>query len=230
MDLKVQECLLPAEEAKHVTRVLRKQLGDSLLLTDGKGHFVESRIISIEGKKCKVALEHIQKEKERGYQLNLAIAPTKNSNRYEWILEKATEIGVDAIIPLLSFHSERRNINQSRLEKILVSAMKQSQKARLPLLHAPVSFKDFIGDLPEGLVYIAHCNDDFPRKSINATYRRGESATLLIGPEGDFSKEEIQQAIDMGCISTHLGTSRLRTETAGIVACSTIYQLNYEEN
>lgn len=227
LDLSCNECELPQEEAKHVTRVLRKQVGDTLLLTDGLGHFVESHISMIMGKRCLVAFDTIQKQQRLSYEFHLAVAPTKNTSRYEWLLEKATEIGVSSITPLLSNHSERKSVNRGRLEKILVAAMKQSQKAYLPKLSEPVRFAEFINERKEGIRYIAHCNEEFPRKSINEMYTKGKNVTLLIGPEGDFSKEEIAQAIAVGFQGVHLGISRLRTETAGIVACSTIYQLNY---
>ncbi len=227
VNLAEQQYVLPPEEAKHVVKVLRMQQGDTLLLTDGGGHFIYSRIEHIEGKKCWVAFDKIEKQNPFPYRLNLAVAPTKNTNRYEWLLEKVTEIGVASIIPLISFHSERRKLNTERLEKILISAMKQSQKAYLPELSEATSFQDIIGRPMKGKKYIAHCHPNFERKAISATYKKGEDVTILIGPEGDFSKEEIQQAIAAGFDSIHLGTSRLRTETAGIVACSSIYQLNY---
>lgn len=227
IDLSQNMCLLPQEEAKHIIRVLRMHQGDTLLLTDGKGHFVQSHIDSIEGKKCFVAFDEIQKQEKLPYELHLAVAPTKNISRYEWLLEKATEIGVHKVTPLLTFHSERRSVNNNRLEKIMIAAMKQSQKAYLPKLSEPIQFSDFLQMHKRGVGYIAHCNEAFARKSINEIYQRESKVTLMIGPEGDFSQEEIQKAIDTGFQSVHLGKSRLRTETAGVVACSTIYQLNY---
>ncbi len=227
IDLAKQHYLLPVEEAKHIIRVLRMKQGDTLLLTDGKGHFIASHIEHIEGKKCWVAFDKIEKQNPLPYRLHLVVAPTKNTNRYEWLLEKATEIGVTSIISLISFHSERRKLNTERLEKILISAMKQSQKAYLPKLSVPTSFQEIINRPLEGKGYIAHCCADFDRETISESYKKGEEVTILIGPEGDFSKEEIEQAIAVGFKSIHLGTSRLRTETAGIIACSSIYQLNY---
>ncbi len=227
LDLQCSECQLPQDEAKHIVRVLRMTEGDPMLLTDGKGHFVKSHIQNIVGKKCSVAFDEVIKADEPSYNLHLAVAPTKNNSRYEWLLEKATEIGIASVFPFTSFHSERRKLNTERLEKILISAMKQSQKAYLPQLHNPISFSELINQPFEGAKYIAHCNKDFPRISINETYQKGTDALILIGPEGDFSKEEIQEAEQKGFQGIHLGTSRLRTETAGLVACSTIYQLNY---
>ncbi len=228
LDLNAEKCLLPQEEAKHILRVLRMQANDRLLLTDGAGHFIKSHISNIEGKKCVVTFDKVLKKDKLPYRLHLAVAPTKNNSRYEWLLEKATEIGVEAIIPLISSYSERKNINFGRLEKILISAMKQSQKAYLPKLSEPISFVEFLQNPFEGRKYIAHCNSDFPRISINSEYKKGEDVMILIGPEGDFSAEEIKKAEEMGFQGVHLGTSRLRTETAGVVACSTIYQMNYE--
>lgn len=227
IDLSLKQCELPREEAKHAIRVLRMQEGDTLLLTDGQGHFIDSEIAAIAGKTCTVSFKTIREERKAAHQLHLAVAPTKNSSRYEWLVEKATEIGVTTITPLLTFHSERRSVNYKRLEKIVIAAMKQSQKAYLPKLTPAITFSDFIKQCSQNSAYIAHCNSKFPRKSINETYSKGQDVTLLIGPEGDFSKDEIQQALNSGFESIHLGTSRLRTETAGLVACSTIYQLNY---
>ncbi len=227
LDLQLNECQLPQDEAKHIVRVLRMVVGDKLLLTDGKGHFVQSHINKIEGKKCSVAFDEIIVAERPNYNLHLAVAPTKNNSRYEWLLEKATEIGITSVIPFTSFHSERRKLNTERLEKILISAMKQSQKAYLPQLNNPIAFSELIKQPFEGAKYIAHCNDDFQRISINENYEKGKDVLILIGPEGDFSKEEIAEAEQLGFQSIHLGTSRLRTETAGLVACGTIYQLNY---
>lgn len=227
LDINASECALPQEEAKHVVRVLRMQVGDTLLLTDGAGHFVNCHISAIEGKKCTVVFDKIEQQEALPYTLHLAVAPTKNTNRYEWLLEKATEIGVASIIPLISSHSERKTLKTSRLEKILIAAMKQSQKAYLPKLHEPMTFAELLANPFEGKKYIAHCNQDFSRISVNSDYKKGEEVTILIGPEGDFSPEEIQKAQQLGYKSVHFGNSRLRTETAGIVACSTIYQLNF---
>lgn len=227
IDLSLKQCELPREEAKHAIRVLRMQVGDTLLLTDGQGHFIDSEITAIVGKTCTVSFKTIREERKATYQLHLAVAPTKNSSRYEWLVEKATEIGVHTITPLFSFHSERRSINHKRLEKIIVAAMKQSQKAYLPTLGEPVQFADFIQKKQVGITYIAHCNPTISRKCIAETYKKSTDVTLLIGPEGDFSEDEIQQALNNGFESIHLGASRLRTETAALVACSTIYQLNY---
>ncbi|MBS9768273.1 MAG: 16S rRNA (uracil(1498)-N(3))-methyltransferase [Flavobacteriaceae bacterium] len=227
LDLTATECFLPAEEAKHAIRVLRMQEGDTLLLTDGIGHFVKSHIATIAAKKCVVAFDEITKQKELPYSLHLAVAPTKNNSRYEWLLEKITEMGISKITPLISSHSERKTVNLERLEKIIISAVKQSQKAYMPQICEPISFVDFMQQSFQGKKYIAHCNEEFTRISINENYQKGEEVCILIGPEGDFSPEEIAQAEALGFQGIHLGTSRLRTETAGLVACSTIYQLNY---
>ncbi|PVX51907.1 16S rRNA (uracil1498-N3)-methyltransferase [Balneicella halophila] len=227
IDLENKEHILPQEEAKHAIRVLRMREGDSLLLTNGKGYLIKSRINSIEGKKCIVTFDEAPEKRKQPYKLHMAIAPTKNINRYKWLLEKATEIGVSTITPILTSHSERRNVNLARLEKILVAAMKQSQKAYLPILVEMTMFNEFVTKEQKGLLYLAHCDTEFSRESLVASYEKGKEATIMIGPEGDFSKEEIQYAINKGFQSIHLGNSRLRTETAAVVACSSIYQLNF---
>lgn len=229
LDLDKAYCLLPREESRHIVRVLRKSVGDEILLVDGKGAFVEGVIANADLKSCEVKILSVkQKNEERPYSLRLCVAPTKNISRYEWLLEKATEIGVDEIVPLLTFHSERRRINQERLNKILISAMKQSQKAYLPTLVNPMQFKDFLAlETESKFKYIAHCNSSLEREALSQSYEKGASVDLLIGPEGDFSEEEIDLAQKQGYQGIHLGASRLRTETAAVVACANIYQLNF---
>lgn len=227
IDASKQKCTLPKEEAKHIIRVLRKKEGDKILLTNGKGLLAKAIITLADAKHCEIFFEEIMQDVgKKSYSITMAVAPTKNNSRYEWFLEKATEIGVDAFVPLLSFHSERKNINKSRLENILVSAMKQSQKTYLPQLTNPMKFSEYICQNRKGLCCIAHCYDDIPRESIKNIYTPKENITVLIGPEGDFSKEEVKEAMNMGYKSIHLGDNRLRTETAGIVACSSIYLIN----
>jgi 16S rRNA (uracil1498-N3)-methyltransferase len=217
---------LNEEESRHCIRILRLKNGDTIHLTDGKGNLFESSIIDADPKRCTVGVISIQKEYEkREVLLHLAIAPTKNTARFEWFLEKATEIGIDRITPLICQHSERVRIKLPRLEKVLISAMKQSLKAYLPSLKEPAKFERFI-QLPfDGQKFIASCEPDItlPLKSI---YPKDSNVLILIGPEGDFSQEEIINAKKTGFIPISLGKSRLRTETAGIVACHTINLIN----
>lgn len=226
IDASMQKCTLPSDEAKHIVRVLRKKEGDEILLTNGKGMLIKAIITLADVKHCQVSfIETMQEVGKKPYTITMAVAPTKNTNRYDWFLEKATEIGVDIFIPLFSFHSERRNVNKSRMENILIAAMKQSQKAYLPQITEPMKFSECIKQ-HKGLCCIAHCYTDITRESIKDIYTPGKDIMILIGPEGDFSKEEVNEAINLGYKSIHLGTNRLRTETASIVACSSIYLMN----
>ncbi|MCX6250492.1 MAG: 16S rRNA (uracil(1498)-N(3))-methyltransferase [Bacteroidetes bacterium] len=219
---------LNEEESKHCIRVLRLKKGDLLHLTDGNGNLFETTIVDDNTKRCSVEIISVQKEYlKRDFYLHIAIAPTKNMGRFEWFLEKATEIGVDEITPLFCHYSERTYMKASRLEKILISAMKQSLKTYLPKLHDPVSFSDFIHQPFNGQKYIAYC-DPSENRLLKDLYSKGENALILIGPEGDFSNEEVAEAKNTGFIPISLGKSRLRTETAGIVACNTINFVNQD--
>lgn len=217
---------LPIEEAQHCVRVLRKKEGDEILLTDGKGAFYDAEIIQAHPKHCIVnILNVISQSKPWAFDLQIAFAPTKNMDRTEWFAEKATEIGIDRLSPLLCAHSERKEIKNTRIEKILVSAMKQSQKAYLPLLDDMSTFRSFVKQDFKGDKYIAHCYDG-EKQLLKDIYPKGNPALILIGPEGDFSEEEVALAVDCGFRSISLGNSRLRTETAALVACHTIHVLN----
>ena len=197
-------------ESKHIVRVLRKKEEAVLHITNGKGYLFDAKIIDIQ-----------EKPKPWNYYLHIAIAPTKNNDRIEWFLEKATEIGIDEITPLICNNSERRFIKLERFEKIVQSAMKQSLKFTLPKINEPVKFNEFINQTFEGKVCIAHCEDD-QKQLLQSVTNLNEKTTILIGPEGDFSKQEIEKALDKKCIPISLGESRLRTETAGLVAVNTI--------
>jgi 16S rRNA (uracil1498-N3)-methyltransferase len=213
-------------ESKHVVKVLRKTEGDQLRFTDGKGFFYDCRIVAADPRAC--GLEVLYKKEgndKRDFFLHLAVAPTKNISRFEWFLEKATEIGVDRITPFISHHSERNVIKTDRLEKVLIAAMKQSLKSRLPQLDELMTFDqvlDFQGDYEKYIAYV----DDGLEAELSKSYNPGKDVLILIGPEGDFDHEEIQKAVDNGCTAVKLGPSRLRTETAAIVACHTINLLN----
>lgn len=219
---------LPSEEAQHCVKVLRKKEGDAIFITDGKGRFYDAEIVQAHPKHCIVnILNTIQPQKGWNFDLQIAFAPTKNIDRIEWFAEKATEIGIDHLSPLLCQHSERKEIKAQRIEKILISAMKQSQKALLPHLDEMQSFSNFIKQDFVGRKFIAHC---YPTQSVKPLikdiYRKGESALILIGPEGDFSEKEVEDALKNGFEAISLGESRLRTETAALVACHTIHVLN----
>lgn len=217
---------LPEEESGHCVRVLRLGEKDEILLTDGQGTFYKAAIVQPHPKHCEVRiLDQWQQETLWPFYLHIAVAPTKNMDRMEWFCEKATEIGVDEITCLNCRFSERREIKPSRLEKILVSAMKQSQKARLPKLNGMTDFKKFISQPFEGRKFIAHCEEG-EKPLLKKIYQPGEKALILIGPEGDFSPEEIDLAKACGFEPISLGESRLRTETAALVACHTLHVLN----
>lgn len=209
---------LPEEEAGHCIRVLRMKEGDRLRLTDGKGSFYDAVISAVSGKRCMVHIEGIEEQEPlwNGH-LHIAVAPTKQMDRNEWFVEKAVEIGVDEITFLKTDHSERDVIKMERIEKIAVSAMKQSQKATLPILNGMTSFKSFVGRVFEGDRFIAHCE---PGSKVNLkdVIVPGHDALVLIGPEGDFSPAEIDMALKAGFKPVSLGPSRLRTETAALVA------------
>ena len=217
---------LPEEEAGHCIRVLRLTEGDEILLTDGKGMFYKAAISRAHPKHCEVdILESWQQPALWNFQLHIAVAPTKNIDRMEWFAEKATEIGIDAITCLNCRFSERKEVKPARLEKILVSAMKQSQKATLPVLTGMTDFCTFVTQPFDGRKFIAHCEEG-DKKLLKQLYQPGENALVLIGPEGDFSPEEIELALKNGFLPISLGESRLRTETAALVACHTIHVLN----
>jgi 16S rRNA (uracil1498-N3)-methyltransferase len=217
---------LDEEESRHCIRTLRLAKDDTLHLTDGKGNLFETTIRDPHPKRCTVEVISVQKDyQKRDVKLHIAIAPTKNTARFEWFLEKATEIGIDEITPLICQHSERVQVRVERLEKVLIAAMKQSLKAYLPVLHEPVKFDHFVALPFDGQKFIASCETDLTHK-LALQYRKGTNALILIGPEGDFSKEEIVLAEKSGFLPISLGKSRLRTETAGIVACHTINLLN----
>ena len=210
---------LPEEEAQHCTRVLRLGIGDEITLTDGKGHFYKAEITVATNKRCLVAIkETIFQEPLWPCHLHIAMAPTKNMDRTEWFAEKATEIGFDELTFLNCRFSERKVIKTERIAKILVSAIKQSLKARLPRLNEMTDFNRFISQPFEGRKFIAHCYEG-EKPLLKDVVRKGEDALVLIGPEGDFSEEEVKQAIENGFEPISLGRSRLRTETAALVAC-----------
>ena len=217
---------LPESESQHCIRVLRKQIGDEIDITDGKGHFFKAQITEAHPKHCKVEItKQIESFPFWKSRIEIALAPTKNMDRTEWFAEKATEIGIDKIHFLKTRYSERKEIKTDRIQKILVSAMKQSLKANLPELTGIVDFKKFITGNFEGQKFIAHCVSG-EKTLLSQAYQKGENALILIGPEGDFSDDEIALALENGFQAISLGESRLRTETAALTACQTIHIVN----
>lgn len=220
------EVVLDETESKHAVRVLRLQKGSQVQIVDGKGGFFEAEITDTNPKKCHLSIIKSQAEfGKKEFHLHIAIAPTKNIDRFEWFLEKATEIGIDEITPLLTSHSERKTLNPERLEKILVSAMKQSLKAYLPKLNYLTSFKELVINTKSDKKLIAYC-DDIQKKHLKDLEVKRKDTLILIGPEGDFSPEEVEFAIENGFEVVSLGSARLRTETAGIVACNIVNLAN----
>jgi 16S rRNA (uracil1498-N3)-methyltransferase len=216
---------LSENESKHAIRVLRLKKHDTINLINGKGSFYEAIISDDNPKKCEVIITSIQKEILNKPILHIAIAPTKNNDRTEWFIEKCTEIGITKITPTLCSNSERKKIKQERFKKTAISAMKQSLKATLPIVNDLTNFKELINSPFNGGKYIAHCYKN-EQKHFKDIYQKGENALILIGPEGDFSEEEVTLAKNNGYEPITFGESRLRTETAGIVACSTFNLIN----
>jgi len=220
------EVTLNETESKHAVRVLRLAEGSRVQLIDGEGGFYEAQISVAHPKKCKLQITSSTTEFEkRKFKLHIAISPTKNIDRYEWFLEKCTEIGIDEITPLLSEHSERKVIKPERLNKILVAAIKQSLKAYLPKLNPLTDFNELISEKKYKNRYIAHCNEG-NKTHLKNSIKPGEDALILIGPEGDFSNEEVALAKQNGFAEVTLGDARLRTETAGVVACTIANLIN----
>lgn len=213
---------LPADEAMHAMRVLRLKGGDELFLMDGVGNFYRAQVTIAATHHCYYEiLEVLPQERQWKGHFHLAIAPTKMMDRIEWMVEKATEVGVDEISFLNCAFSERRVVKNPRIEKIIVSAMKQSHKAWKPVLNEMSTFAHFIEQPRSGVKYIAHCYDEIPRVNLFDELRKTPDETemtVLIGPEGDYSIDEVRLAVDHGYQSVSLGTSRLRTETAGLAA------------
>jgi 16S rRNA (uracil1498-N3)-methyltransferase len=212
---------LGSEESFHCIKVLRMRTGETLHLTDGNGNLYEGQILAQDLKSCPVMLTSVIPDYgKRPFLLHMAVAPTKNIARFEWFLEKATEIGVDEITPLICEHSERVQIRIDRLQKIILSAAKQSLKTYLPVLHEPMKFDDFIKLSQPASKFVAYVEEHQPTH-LKTAYING-NCTVLIGPEGDFSKKEMDNAFQQGFKPVSLGPSRLRTETAAIVACHII--------
>ncbi len=215
------QIILGSEESFHCIKVLRMKVGETIYVTDGIGNLYEGQIQTQDTKSCPVMLKSVTSEYgKRPFLLHMAVAPTKNMARFEWFLEKATEIGIDQITPLICEHSERVQLRTDRLQKIILSAAKQSLKAYLPKLNEPVKFNDFIKMNHSASRFVAYVEEKQPIH-LKTAYQQGD-CTVLIGPEGDFSSKEMDSAFQRGFLPVSLGPSRLRTETAAVVACHII--------
>ena len=212
------EARLDGSEHIHFTKVLRKSVGDNIYVTNGKGKLIKGILVGVFKKYSIIRLDSVVEEQKRGHRRGIAIAPTKNMDRMEWMVEKCTEIGVTDIFPVLCHRSERKIIKPERLQKIIVSAMKQSKNLHIPSLHPLMKVSEFLTKTNDWKnKYIAHCME--PKHHLEKLYERGEDAMVLIGPEGDFTGEEVKNALNSGWLEASLGEARLRTETAGIVSC-----------
>lgn len=217
---------LPQDEAIHAVRVLRLHEGDEIYLMDGVGNFYHAEVTMTSAKKCSYNIkEKLPQDKGWKTRIHIAIAPTKMMERMEWFAEKATEVGIDELTFIDSHFSERHKIRTDRIEKIVISAMKQSRKAWKPVINEMTSFSDFIKSNNEDIKLICHCHNEFARQELTKllinmadNINGNRNVTILIGPEGDFSEEEVKTALDNGYTSVSLGKSRLRTETAALTA------------
>ncbi len=221
-----QEFTFDKTESRHIVRVLRKKESDAIYITNGFGQLFTSEILIANDKKCLVKILKVKTfEKPWNYYVHIAIAPTKLNDRFEWFLEKATEIGIDEITPIICDHSERKVLKKDRMEKIIHAAAKQSLKYYFPKLNEPITFNEFLNSNFEGQLFIAHC-EETDKKSLKTEIRPNQDITILIGPEGDFSTKEIKQSLVHNFIPVSLGASRLRTETAGVVSVHSVAFVN----
>jgi 16S rRNA (uracil1498-N3)-methyltransferase len=218
---------LDEKESKHLIRVLRMTRGANVRLIDGKGNLYDGIISDPDQNKCTIDITgKIKDFEKRNYSLHIAISPLKNPERFEWFVEKSVELGIDEITPIICRNTEKPGIKSERVNNLIISAMKQSLKTTKTVLNEPSRFKEFITKDLKGIRMIAHCNETIKRDKISDVYTKNENAIILIGPEGDFSIEEIDSAVESEFFPVHLGPSRLRTETAGIAACHSIYFIN----
>jgi len=219
-DIESNYCQLDEEESKHCIRVLRMGYGDEIHVTDGHGTLCRCRIVEPHAKSCGLeVVERIPDYGRRTFRLHLAVAATKNTARMEWLLEKAVEMGIDEFVPLLCDHSERTTLRHDRMERIVVSAMKQSLKTYRPAVRDITPMRQLLAEPFDGSRFIAYCDGDH-RTPLKQAYNPGSDALILIGPEGDFSDEEVQAALAAGFEPVTLGPCRLRTETAALAACA----------
>ncbi len=221
-----QLIILDTDESAHAAKVLRLRNGDNVRIIDGQGTLFLAKLMDVNPKSCTAEiLETHPNFEKRNFYLHMAIAPTKNIDRLEWFVEKAVEMGIDEITPILCKHSERQVLKTERLERIVLSAVKQSQKAFLPKINALTPISDILKQDFSGKKCIAYCGN-VPKTPLKSAVQEKENTLILIGPEGDFSADEVQQALDNHFIAVTLGNSRLRTETAGIAAVHTVQLIN----
>ena len=225
LDTGVSQLTFNEEESRHIVRVLRKKKGDTLQITNGQGYIFQAQILEVDIHHCTAQITDHTKKHKKMYALHLAVAPTKSMDRFEWFLEKATEIGVTEITPVICANSERKTIKGERLQKVVQAAMKQSLQAYLPKVNPAVALADFLERQSNGLLFIAHCQEG-EKMELKRRAAADTDITVLIGPEGDFSPTEIDAAQDKGFLPVSLGQNRLRTETAAIVACATVSLIN----
>ncbi|NER11571.1 16S rRNA (uracil1498-N3)-methyltransferase [Muriicola jejuensis] len=216
---------LGPEESKHLQKVLRKKEGDTFHITNGKGWLFEARLEKISPKSIRAMVLSSEKRHRKMHSLHMAVAPTKSNDRFEWFLEKATEIGIDEITPIICKRSERKTLKIERLQKVIQEAMKQSLRTYLPVLHPPVSLEEFLQTPHPSLRFIAHCHEE-EKMELKRRIAPDKRITVLVGPEGDFTEEEVDMAYDKGFLPVSLGESRLRTETAAIYACTAVAVFN----
>ena len=217
---------LQDEEAKHASKVLRLKDNDKVQATDGLGNWFDCTIVEIQKKQCLLKIDnHISEKGKRDYRIHIAIAPTKNIKRFEWFLEKATEMGIDEITPIITSHSERKTLKIERSNSIITSAMKQSLKAYHPKLNETINFTKFLENINEDELFMAHLIDE-NQLDLKEKYSKGKDVCILIGPEGDFNNDEVKLAQEKGFITVKMGIERLRTETAAMVACNIIHFIN----
>lgn len=222
---KSEKAIFSKEESKHIFKVLRKKIGDEISITNGKHIFFKGIINSISKNNCEVHIQNFEEKDKLNYSLHVVISVLKSNERFEWFLEKASEIGITQITPVICERSERKFINEKRLNKILVSAMKQSLKAHHPILNPVISLKDFYKNKFDNELFIAHCNEAKKELLINSLKPK-TNVTLLIGPEGDFTDNEVNSAINLGFKPVSLGNTRFRAETAAIIATHTVSIVN----
>ncbi len=225
LDNSVSQFVFDTVESNHIVKVLRKKEGDILYITNGKGYLYKARILIAHPKKCKAEITDTEKRHRKMYWFHMAVAPTKSQDRFEWFLEKATEIGVNEITPIICERSERKIVKHERMQKVVQAAMKQSLQTYLPKVNAPVSYNKFLTNEPPGLLFIAHCEVE-EKLDLKRRVAPDTDVTILIGPEGDFSRNEIDKAYANGFKPISLGENRLRTETAALVACTIVTMVN----
>ena len=210
-----------SDESRHLFKVLRKKVGDEVLITNGNQLMFKGNILDISKNNCEVEISKCEKKEKLGYSLHIVISILKSNERFEWFLEKASEIGITEITPVLCERSEKKFINEKRLNKVLISAMKQSLKANLPILNPIVKLKDYYKSNLSDQLFIAHCNES-EKDFLISSVKPKENVTILIGPEGDFTKYEVEEAVKIGFKPVSLGNTRFRAETAAIIATHTV--------